>query len=75
MDYLVRSNFELDIKHLYDSQAHYEDIELNPFSLTDINSDYYDVSNLLTDIFRHNNVQYKVLHLNIPDLSAKFESV
>ena len=71
MDDLLRSNSELDIKHLYDSQAHNEDIEINPFSLTDITSDYYDVSKLLPNKFRHNNVQYKVLHLNIQGLSAK----
>ena len=44
---LLRSNSELDIKHWYDSQAHKEDIEISFFSLTDINSDYYDISNLI----------------------------
>ena len=47
MDDLLHSNSELDIKHLYDNVlVHNEDIEINPFSLTDIISDYYDVSNL-----------------------------
>ena len=74
MDDLLHSNSELVIKHLYDSQAHNEDTELNPFSLTDINSDYYDVSNLLPDKCRHDNFLYKVLHLNIQSLSAKYDN-
>ena len=60
---------------MYKRNTHYETVETNPFSLADINSNYYDVNDILPDKFSHNNFQCKVLHLNIQGLSSKFDQL
>ena len=70
------SNYtELDLRYLYDRTTQYENIETNPFNLADINSNYYDVNDILPDKFIHNNFQCKVLHLNIQGLSSQFDQL
>ena len=59
---------ELDLRYLYDRYIHKENIETNPFNLAYINSNYYDVNDILPDKLSHNNCQYKVIRLNIQGL-------
>ena len=65
MDEMLSNYTELDLRYLYDRTTQYENLETNPFNLADINSNYYDVNDILPDKFSHNNFQCKVLHLNI----------
>ena len=71
MDDLLRNYSKLDIRHSYDLHTLNEEFETNRFSLADINSNCYDFSTILLDKCRHNNFQYKILHLNIIGLSFK----
>ena len=71
MDEILSNYTELYLKHLYERNTQYEHVETNRFNLTDINSNYYDVNDVLPDTFSHNNVQCKVPHLNVQGLSSK----
>ena len=73
MDEMLSNYTELDLRYLYERNTKYENIEPNPFILADINSNYYDVNNILPDKFSNNNIHCKVLHLNIQGLSSKFD--
>ena len=75
MDEMLSNYTELDLRYLYDRTTQYENIETNPFNLADINSNYYDVNDILPDKFSHNNFQCKMLHLNIQGLSSKFDQL
>ena len=75
MDEILSNYAELDLRNLYERNTQYENVEMNPFNLADINSNYYDVNDILPDKFSHNNFQCKVLHLNIQGLSSKFDQV
>ena len=55
MDEMLSNYTELDLRYLYDRTTKYENIETNPFNLADINSNYYDVNDILPDKFSHNN--------------------
>ena len=65
MDEILSNYIELDLRYLYERNNQHEHVETNPFNLADINSNYYDVNDILPDKFSHNNFQCKVLHLNI----------
>ena len=75
MDEILSNYAELDLRNLYERNTQYENVEMNPFNLADINSNYYDVNDILHDKFSHNNFQCKVLHLNIQGLSSKFDQL
>ena len=75
MDEMLSNYTELDLRYLYERTTQYENIETNHFNLADINSNYYDVNDILPDKFSHNNFQCKVLHLNIQGLSSKFDQL
>ena len=67
----ILSNYtELGLRYLYEINTQYENVETNPFNLADINSNYYDVNDILPDKFSHNNCQCKVLHLSIQGISS-----
>jgi len=71
MDEMLSNYTELDLRYLYERNTQYENIETNPFNLADINSNHYDVNDILPDKFSQNNIQCKVFHLNIQELSSK----
>ena len=73
MDEILSNYTKLNLRYLYKRYTQYEYVETNPFNLADINSNYYDVNDILPDIFSHNNFQCKVLHLSIQGLSSKFD--
>ena len=75
MDEILSNYAELDLRNLYEINTQYENENMNPFNLADINSNYYDVNDILPDKFSHNNFQCKVLHLNIQGLSSKFDQL
>ena len=65
MKYYVIILIELDLRYLYEINTQNEDVESNPFNLADINNNYYDINDILSDKFNNNNFQCKVFHLNI----------
>ena len=75
MDEILSKYTEFDLRYLYDRNTQYKNVETNPFNLADINSNYYDVNDILPDKFNHNNFQCKVLHQNIPGLSSTFDEL
>ena len=75
MDEMLSNYTELDLRYLYERNTQYENIETNPFNLADINSNYYDVNDILPDKFSHNNFQCKLLHLYIQGLSSKLDQL
>ena len=75
MDEILSHNTKLDLRYLYERNIQYENVKTNPFNLVDINSNYYDVNDILPDKFSHNKFQCKVLHLNIQGLSSKFDQL
>ena len=75
MDEILSNYTELDLRYLYERNIQYENVETNPFNSAELNSNYYDVNDILPDKFSHNNFQCKVLHLTIPGLSSKVDQL
>ena len=63
MDEMLSNYTVLDLRYLYERTTQYENIETNPFNLADINSNYYDVNDILPDKFSHDT--YKDSHQNL----------
>ena len=53
MDEILSNYTELDLRYLYERNTQYENVETNPFNLADINSNYFDVNDILPDKFSH----------------------
>ena len=51
------------------------DDDTNPLNLANINRNYHDVHDILSDNFRNINFHCRVLHLNIQGLAAKFDNL
>ena len=75
MDEILSNYTELDLRYLYERNTQYENVEMNHFYLAAINSNYYDVNDILSDKFSQNNFQCKVLLLYIQGLSSKFDQL
>ena len=65
MDEVLSKYLEIDIRYLYNRYTHNEDVQTHYINLAYINSSYYVVNGIFPDKFSHNNVQYKVRHLNM----------
>jgi hypothetical protein len=64
---------KLDLSYHISKYIHEQNIENNPIDLAKIDSKYYDVCDIMPSNAHITSYQYKVLHLNIQGLNAKFE--
>ena len=75
MDSLPSNYSEQDLRNFFDLHASNIDDDTNPLNLTNINSNYHDVHDILSDNFRNINFHCRVLPLNIQGLEKKFDNL
>ena len=75
MNDVLRNYSELDLRNFLDTHILSKNVNTNPFNSAGINSNYYDVHDMMPDQFRNTCFQYNVLHLNIQGLTSKFDKL
>ena len=68
MGEILINYIKLDLRYVYEINTQYENVEMNPFNLAHINSNYYYVNDTFPDKLNYSNFRCKMLHLNMQNL-------